>query len=62
MKNRDFRAITTICITCAAALILFCLLNRYDNKYNMTASISQDGAVLVPASQDGDGAPDQGVS
>ncbi len=55
IKTMTFRAFLTVFLACIMASTLFGLLYHFDNKYNTTVEISQDGAVLLPDFQNEDG-------
>lgn len=48
IKTMKFPAFLTVFMTCIIVSTLFNLLYHFDNKYNINAEMSQDGAVLLP--------------
>lgn len=61
-KTMNVRAIITLVIACIITSALFGLLYHYDNKYNTNTQIAQDGAVLLPDSQNEDREPSKEIS
>lgn len=60
--EKNFQGIITIIAACILGTAFFTLLYQYDNKYITAAEISQDGTVLIPDSQNGNGTPSQEIT
>lgn len=57
IKTIRFQALMIICVICGMASGFFGLLYHCDNKYNISAEMSQGGTIQLPSSQNEDGTP-----
>ena len=54
MNQKRIIAAAVVLLTCAAAAIFFVVLYRYDNKYTIRSTVSQEGVTLLSSSLSGD--------
>ena len=62
IKTINFRAFIIIFIVCMMTSVFFGLLYHYDNKYNSSMEIAQDGVVVLPNFQNGSSLHSKGIT